>query len=107
MDFLKPDKAKVIGTVALLAANWIVGIVSRAAINPAVFSAMGVQMQNGGRGGFGGGLGGAGSGGMMPFGGAGLLAGAIELVILALVFYVILSLVIGKLAAKQDAKPAP
>ncbi len=97
MDFLKPNKANVIGTAALLVANWVVGLLSRFAINPMVFSAMGVQMQ-GGRGGFGGGFGGAGSGGMMPFGGAGLAAGAVELVILAAAFYVILSLVIGKLA---------
>ncbi len=99
MDFLKPNKANLIGTAALLVANWIVGLVSRLFISPLVFSGMGIQMQNGGRGAFGG----MGSGGMMPYGGAGLAAGAVELVLLAVVFYVILSLVIGKLAEAPGA----
>ncbi len=103
MDFLKPNKANVIGTAALLAANWVIGLISRLAINPLVFSAMGVQMQYGGRGGPGGGFAGPGMGG---FGGAGLAAGAVELVILAAVFYVIVSLIAGKLAETAHDRSA-
>ncbi len=98
LDFLKPNKANVIGTIALLAANWLGGVVSRYAVFPLIVDAMGGTMQNGGRGG------GFGAGGMMQFGNIGLAAGAANLVILAVLFYIVISFTLAEIAKSPESQ---
>lgn len=102
IDFLKPTKANVVGTIALLAANWAGGLITRYAVAPAVIGAMGGTMQNGGRGAFG--AGGTAGAGMMQFGNFGLVSGALSLVILAVLFYVIVSFTIVELAKSPESQ---
>ena len=95
-SFLKPNKANVIGTVALLAANWIGGLISRYAVIPLIAGSMGGAMQGGGRGGAPG----------MQFGGFGLVAGAANIVILAILFYVIISFTLAEIAKSPESQNA-
>src|SRR5271157_78368 len=94
-SFLKPDKANVIGTVAFLIANYVGGFVSRLAT-------MAVAGGNG-AGAYGGNATYAGRAAGMANAGArlgtgGLISGAVNLVILAVLFYVIISFVMDKFA---------
>jgi hypothetical protein len=98
LSFLKPTKANLAGTAALLIANWAGGLVSRYAISPLIFQVAGGAMQGGGRG--------AGGAAMMPFGGFGLAAGAANLVILAVLFYVILSFILAEIAKSPETQKA-
>jgi hypothetical protein len=100
MGFLKPGKANVGGTLALLAANFIGGSVS-GALMPLVFSIEGSAGGQGGRNA--GGYGGSFAGGGGQFGGFGLESGALNLIVLALLFYVAISLVIGFLVEQKKS----
>jgi|GEM_PF-6139116 len=101
-SFLKPNKWNLIGTAALLVASYlgsfISGLVSRFAMESA-----------GGSGTYAGnvtGMAGRGAIGATRIGGLGLVGGAVNLVILAVLFYVILSFVMDKFA-EAPAKEAP
>lgn len=94
-SFLKPDKAKVIATVAFLIADYVGGFVSRLAmLAVAGGNAAGTY---GGNGTYAGRAAGMMNGGAR-MGSGGLISGAVNLVILAVLFYVIVSFVMDKFA---------
>lgn len=96
--FLKPNKANVIGTALLLVANWTAGFVSRLVLQVARSGSDVVA--TGGRGSFAGA--GAAQFGGTQYGGLNILSGATNLVILAVLFYVIVSFVAEKLVNAQE-----
>ncbi len=102
VSWFKPTKSNVIGTVLLLVANWAGGFISRLAV-PLL---MGGEMSGRAAGNFAGRTGGfagaAGTGGTQ-FAAFGLVSSAVSLVILALLFYIVLSVVVGVFAKP----PAP
>ncbi len=109
-NFLMPNKANVIGTVLLLAANWAGGFVSRYAVR---LVAAGGADATGSAAGFagrlaGGAAGAAGGAGAAQFanGGFALMSGAVTTLILAVLFYAAISIVVGKLVEKEVKKTA-
>ncbi|VVB98285.1 Uncharacterised protein [uncultured archaeon] len=102
MDFLKPNKANLIGTALLLVADVIGGSVSRIASSlarGAAGTAMNGTAASAGRGAFAGGT-------RSAAGSFGLVSGALNIVILAVLFYVVISFVVAKLGKEPDVKPA-
>lgn len=98
MDFLKPNKGNLIGTAALLVANYlgsfVSSLVSRFAMQPAGGTYAGNVT----------GMAGRGAAGAARLGGSGLVGGAVNFVILAVLFYVVLAFVMDKFA-KEPTTP--
>ncbi len=104
MNFLKPNKANIIGTVLLLVANFMGGFISRVAVpliiprtdsNGSIIQGMG----QGGRGSFGAGVG--------MYGNSGFASSVINVVILAILFYVILSFVVDQFVSADQKMETP
>lgn len=101
LGFLKPNRANAIGTVLLIAANYAAGLVSgfMARFLMAGSSDSGMALSAGrefsrGAASF---TGGAAAGGIQALG---LASQALNLLVLAVFFYLVLSLILGKLAGK-------
>jgi len=107
MSVLKPNKANVVGTVLLLAANWVAGFVPRLVMP--LLSSGSQAAASAGRGAFTAGSAGMRAGGYAGGAAYGLVGSAAGLLMTALLFYVILSFVIAKLAgeAKTEAEKKP
>jgi hypothetical protein len=106
LSVLKPNKANVVGTLSLLVANWIAGFVPRL-IMPLLMAENGMGGAAAtGRGAFAAGSTVARSGGSGFTGGgvASLVGSAVGLIVTALLFYVILSFVVAKLAKPEVEK---
>jgi uncharacterized membrane protein len=98
LSSLKPNKTNVLGTILLLAANYAGGFVSRIASGALIQRAASGATQYAGAAGRGAM---AGAGG---YGGAGLVSEAMGLVVLAVLFYAILSLVPVMFAKSQESR---
>ena len=98
MVSLKPNKTNVIGTVLLVVANFISGYVSRVIIQ--LFnSESSATASTGGRGAF------AGNTARFGSGNFGFLTGILNIVIVALLFYIVLSFILEKFPRqKEDEK---
>ncbi len=98
-SFLKPNKWNLIGTGALLVASYlgsfISGLVSRFAMQPQGGSYAGNVSGMAGR-----------AAGAARTGGFGLIGGAANLVILAVLFYVVIAFVMDKSSKEPAAKEA-
>jgi hypothetical protein len=107
MTFLRPTKASIAGTALLLVASFVGGFLSRVIIPLFMQRDTAGGYAGAGRGAFAGGGpmagNGAFSGGGAQFGGFGLLSAAVDYVILAILFYVVVSFVID-LAVKEPAR---
>jgi len=106
LSSLKPGKANVIGTVLLLVANYAGSFVSRLASGALIPRSGNIaQFGNGSATQFAGSAGRAAyAGGESASGGAGLLSSAISLVVLAVLFYVVVSFVVGAFANPQESR---
>ncbi len=95
-SFLKPNKANLAGTAALLAGNFIFGYASRFAMQLVNAGSAPDTASFAGRtaGSFAGTAGGYANSGVRMAGASGLIGGAVSTILLALVFYVIVSFVI-------------
>ncbi len=101
LSALKPNKSNVVGTVLLLAASYVGGFVSRIVsgliVPRSADQYAGAASQYAGAAGRGAMAGGS-------FGSSGLVSGAINLVVLAVLFYVIISLVPVMFAKSQESR---
>lgn len=104
VSWLKPAKTNIVGTVLLLVANWAGGLISRPLV-PLIMGGGPADMAGRAAGAFAG-RGDAFSGaGSTQFATYGLVSGAVNVVVLALLFYVVLSVVVGMLPKEPEAKP--
>lgn len=101
MEFLKPNKMNIIGTAALLVANWVGSFASRSIMRLVVAGneTAGGFAGAGGRGAFAGGAGAAGA----QAGNFGLISGAASIIITAILFYLVISFVAGKFGKESRA----
>lgn len=103
LSILKPNKANLIGTALLLIANAAGGFISRIGLRlvaGGADTAVGAAANGGRAAAFAGAGGSAGQ-----FGNFGLIGGAANLIILALLFYLVISFVVGRLAEQEAGKP--
>jgi uncharacterized membrane protein len=101
LSSLKPNKTNVVGTILLLVANYAGAFVSRIAsglIVPRGAAGTATQFAGAGTRGAMAGAGGA------QYGGTGLISGAISLVVLAVLFYIIMSVVPVTFAKSQESR---
>ncbi len=111
VSWFKPTKANLVGTVLLLAANWAGGLISRPIVQ-LITGGGTADMAGRAAGGFAGraagayaGQGGAFSGtASTQFAAYGLASSAVSFVVLALLFYVVLSVVFGMLPKAPEER---